>query len=36
MQLEFNSNSIKEKWDANWWRMYSKSSCEYVLGKKKL
>ncbi len=29
MQLELNSNSIKKKWDANWWESYWKSSHEY-------
>jgi hypothetical protein len=33
--IELNSNSIKDKWDANFLRMYSKSSCEYDIGKKK-
>jgi hypothetical protein len=28
-----NSNSIKNKWDAYWWRIYSKSSYEYVIRK---
>jgi hypothetical protein len=32
-QLDWNS--IKEKWDTNWWRSYWKSSCEYGVGKKK-
>jgi len=35
-QIKFN-NWIKNKWDANWWQIYSKSSCKYdVGGKKKL
>jgi hypothetical protein len=29
-----NSNSIKNKWDAYWWRIYLKSSNEYGIGKK--
>jgi hypothetical protein len=31
-----NSNSIKDKWDANCQKTYSKSSYEYDVGKKKL
>jgi len=30
-----NSNSIKEKWDTNWWRRYGKFIYEYGVGKKK-
>ncbi len=31
--IQFNnfSNSIEEKWDANWWRRYWKYACEYDL-----
>ncbi len=25
---------IEDKWDANWWRMHSKLSCEYGVGEK--
>jgi hypothetical protein len=31
-----NSNSIKNKWDASWWRKYSKSSCDFGVGKENL
>ncbi len=27
--------SVKDKWDANCWRIYSKSSCEYGVWKRK-
>jgi len=29
MDLEFYSNSIEEKLDANWWRRYSKFAHEH-------
>jgi hypothetical protein len=32
--IELNSNSIKENCYADWWKIYSISSCEYVVGKK--
>jgi hypothetical protein len=31
-----SSNSIKDKWDANCWKIYPKSSCEYGVEKEKL
>jgi hypothetical protein len=31
---ELNPNSIVKKWDANWWKMYWKSTCEYNVEKK--
>ncbi len=32
--IEWNSKfNLKKKMDANWWKMYSKSSCEYGVGK---
>jgi hypothetical protein len=30
---KLNSNSIKDNWYANWWKMYSIYSFEYVVGK---
>jgi hypothetical protein len=36
IQIPFNANSSKNKWDANWWKIYSKSSCDYGVGKKTL
>ncbi len=27
-----NSNSIREKWDVNWWRRYGKCAHEYCVG----
>jgi hypothetical protein len=30
-----NLNWIEIQWDANWWRRYWKSTCEYGVGKKK-
>jgi hypothetical protein len=38
--IEWNSNStieikIELKWNANWWRRYRKSPCEYGVGKRK-
>jgi len=34
MQLELNLNSIEEKWDANWYKRFSKFACNYGIGKK--
>jgi hypothetical protein len=35
--IESNSNSIVEKWDANWWlKRYSKFTCEHGVEKKKI
>jgi hypothetical protein len=31
-----DSNSIKDKWYANWWRIYWISSCEYGVRKRTL
>jgi hypothetical protein len=36
MEFELNSNLIDDKRYENWWRRYSKSSCEYGVGKKTL
>jgi hypothetical protein len=33
--VDLNSNSIEEKWDANWYRNYWKFSCYYGVGKKR-
>jgi hypothetical protein len=29
MKIELNSNSIEEKWDANWWKSYCEFDCGY-------
>ncbi len=36
MNLAIEFNSIKHKWDTNFWEMYSKSSCDYGGWKKLL
>jgi len=36
MQLELNLNSIEEKWDANWYKRFSKFASNYGVGKKTL
>jgi hypothetical protein len=33
--VDLNSNSIQEKWDANWYRNYWKFSCDYGVEKKR-
>jgi hypothetical protein len=33
-KIELNSNWIKKKWDANWWRRYWKFACKHDVGKK--
>jgi hypothetical protein len=34
--IELNSNSIEEKWDANWWKSYCEFDCGYGVGKNKI
>jgi hypothetical protein len=33
LELNLNSNSIVDKWDANWWKKYCKFAHAYDVGK---